>query len=120
METKHSLIKSFGFAFEGIAAEFRKGRNFRIQIFIGVAAIILGFIFRVSSAEWFGLIFVISTVLILELLNTAVEEMVDLVEPEINPKAKIAKDVSAGAVLVASAASIAVGILIFLPKIFNL
>ena len=120
METKHSLIKSFGFALEGIVAEFKKGRNFRIQVFTGVAAIALGLILNVSPAEWFGLIFVISTVLILELLNTAVEEMVDLVEPEVNPKAKIAKDVSAGAVLVASLASVAVGILIFLPKIFNL
>lgn len=113
------MIKSFGFAFEGIKTEFKKGRNFRIQILMGVLASILGFILKISNEEWFDLIIVIASVLILELINTAIEQMVDLISPEINPKAKIAKDVSAGAVLVASAASVAVGILIFLPKILQ-
>lgn len=113
------MIKSFGFAFEGIVTEFKKGRNFRIQICMGVIASILGFVLNISNDEWFDLIIVIASVLILELINTAIEQMVDLISPEISPKAKIAKDVSAGAVLVASAASVAVGILIFLPKILQ-
>lgn len=119
MESKHSLLKSFGFAFEGIATEFKKGRNFRIQILMGILALILGWVLKISSEEWFDLIIVIASVLILELINTAIESMVDMISPEIQPKAKIAKDVSAGAVLVASAASVAVGALIFLPKIFG-
>lgn len=119
MEDRHSLFRSFGFAFEGIATEFKKGRNFRIQILIGILALVLGWIFKISSQEWFDLIIVIASVLILELINTAVEAIVDMISPEIQPKAKIAKDVSAGAVLVASAASVAVGALIFLPKIFG-
>lgn len=120
MQDKHSLIKSFGFATEGIKTEFKKGRNFRIQIFMGLAALVLGALLKISNMEWFDLIIVIASVLILELINTAVEAIVDIVSPEINPKAKIAKDVSAGAVLVASIASVAVGILIFIPKILQI
>ena len=119
METRHSLLKSFKFAFEGIRTEFKKGRNFRIQILMGFIALILGVIFKINTQEWFDLIIVIASVLILELVNTAIEAIVDMVSPEIQDKAKIAKDVSAGAVLVASIASVCVGLLIFLPKILH-
>lgn len=119
METRHSLIKSFGFAIEGILAEFKKGRNFRIQVTIGIIAIIMGIILHISSSEWLDLFLVIPLVLILELVNTAVEELVDMVSPQIQEKAKIAKDVSAGAVLVASVGAICVGIIIFLPKLLS-
>lgn len=118
METRHSLFKSFGFAFNGIISEFKKGKNFRIQVALGALAVIFGIVLKVSSEEWFDLIIVIASVLILELINTAIESMVDMISPEIQPKAKIAKDVSAGAVLVSSIAAAAVGALIFLPKIF--
>lgn len=116
--SKHSLVKSFGFALEGIITEFKKGRNFRIQILAGVAATILGIVLKISVSEWFNLIVVIAFVLILELINTAVEAMVDMISPEIQEKAKIAKDVSAGAVLISSIAAFLVGAIIFLPKIF--
>lgn len=119
MKSGHSLVKSFGFAFEGIKTEFKKGRNFRIQIVMGVLALIMGWLLKISSAEWFDIIIVIASVLILELMNTAVEAIVDMVSPDVQEKAKIAKDVSAGAVLVASLASVAVGALIFLPKILH-
>lgn len=118
MKTEHSLLKSFGYAFEGIKTEFKKGRNFRIQVFMGVLATATGVILNISPEEWFDLIIVIASVLILELVNTAIEAMVDIISPEINPRAKIAKDVSAGAVLVASIAAIFIGLLIFVPKIF--
>ncbi len=118
MRPNHSLLKSFGFAFEGIKTEFKKGRNFRIQILMGFLAIILGIVFKIPSYEWFDLVLVIASVLILELINSAVEAIVDMVSPEIQEKAKIAKDVSAGAVLVASIAALVVGALIFIPKIF--
>jgi diacylglycerol kinase (ATP) len=117
METKHSLIKSFKFAFEGISAAFRKGRNFRIQSFSGVIAIILGVLLKISASEWLDLFLIISLVLILELVNTAVEEIVDLVSPQIQEKAKIAKDVSAAAVLVASVGAVCIGFAIFFPKL---
>lgn len=98
----------------------KKGRNFRIQVGIGTLAIIAGLILKLSRIEWLDLTLIMSIVLILELLNTAVESIVDIVSPEIQPKAKIAKDVSAAAVLIASTASIAVGAFIFLPKILAL
>ena len=118
METKHSLIGSFKFAFDGIASEFKKGRNFRIQVSMGVVAVVLGIILKITPPEWFSLILVIASVLILELINTAIESMVDMISPEIQEKARIAKDVSAGAVLVSSLAAVFVGAILFLPKIF--
>lgn len=120
METKHSLVKSFSFAIAGIKTEFKKGRNFRIQIAIGALAVIAGFILKISLQDWIVLTLIIATVLILELINTAIEEIVNMVSPEIRTEAKIAKDVSAGAVLVASIAAIIIGFFIFLPKIFSL
>lgn len=118
MRPTHSLLKSFKFATQGIISEFKKGRNFRIQILMGTLAVILGIVLKITPPEWFSLILVISSVLILELINTAVESMVDMISPEIQEKAKIAKDVSAGAVLVASIAATVVGAFLFIPKIF--
>jgi diacylglycerol kinase len=119
VESRHSLFKSFQFAFEGVRVAIEKGRNFRIQIGLGILACIFGLILGLTITEWLDLTLIIAIVLILELLNTAVESIVDMVSPEIQPKAKIAKDVAAAAVLIASAASLAIGAFIFLPKIFG-
>lgn len=119
MRPGHSLFKSFKFAFTGITTEFRKGRNFRIQIVAAIAAIVLGLILKISNFEWLDLTLVIASVLILELINTAIEQIVDMVSPEIQEKAKIAKDVSAGAVLIASIAAVFIGAFLFLPKILH-
>ncbi len=117
MESKHSLLKSFGFAFEGLKAAILKGRNFRIQLTIGTFAVILGVIFKLSFTEWLNLIIIITLVLILELVNTSIEALVDLVSPEIQEKAKLAKDVAAATVLIASIGSVIIGVLLFLPKL---
>ena len=117
MESKHSLLKSFKFAFEGLKTAVTKGRNFRIQIALGILSIILGAFYQISSFEWLSLILIIASVLILELINTAIELIVDLVSPEIQEKAKIAKDVSAAAVLVAATTAIFIGAAIFIPRI---
>lgn len=119
MESKHSIFKSFKFAFEGLEVAIVKGRNFRIQICLGILAIILGVICKISSFEWLSLILVIASVLILELINTAIESIVDIVSPEIRDKAKIAKDVSAASVLIASIAALFIGAILFIPKFFN-
>jgi diacylglycerol kinase len=119
VESRHSIFKSFQFAFEGISVAFSKGRNFKIQLGIGVFTIIFGLILNLSVVELLDITLTIAIVLILELLNTAIESIVDMVSPEIQPKAKIAKDVSAAAVLIASIAAVAVGAFIFLPKIFG-
>lgn len=119
-EHRHSLYKSFKFAFDGLKTAILKGRNFRIQITIGLLAIILGFVFKFAYWEWLHLILIIILILILELLNTSLEAIVDLVSPEIQEKAKIAKDVAAATVLVASIGSIIIGVLLFLPKILKM
>jgi len=120
MGSKHSLAKSFIFAFAGFKTAFTEGRNFRIQIYFGTAAIVLGVIFGISSIEWLALTIIIAAVLILELLNTAIEQIVNIVSPEIQERAKIAKDVAAGSVLVAAIAAIFIGLFLFLPKILLL
>jgi undecaprenol kinase len=118
MESTHSLFKSFKFAFNGLETAISKGRNFRIQILVGAASVIMGIIYRISSFEWLSLILIIASVLILELINTAVEEIVNMVSPEIQVRAKIAKDVSAASVLIAAIASVFIGAVIFIPRIF--
>ena len=112
----HSLFRSFQFAFEGISTEFKKGRNFRIQIFLGLTALISAFILKFSPIEWAILVITIASVLILELINTSLESMVNIVSPEIRPEAKIAKDVAAASVFIASIASVIIGALLFLSK----
>ena len=117
MESHHSLFKSFQFAFEGVWVALKKGRNFRIQAGLGLVALTMGFVLKLSSYEFVDLILIISLVLILELLNTAIESIVDLVSPEIRAEAKVAKDVSAAAVLIASIGSMLIAGFIFLPKL---
>lgn len=114
---KHPLIKSFEYAAAGLRGILIQERNFKIQLTVGVLAVILGFIFNLTLSEWLDLVIVITLVLIFELINTSIEEIVDLVSPEFQEKARIAKDVAAGTVLVASIGSVIVGVLLFLPKI---
>ena len=97
-----------------------QGRNFRIQITIGALATILGLILKLSYTEWLHLILIITIILILELVNTSIEAIVDIVSPEKQEKAKIAKDVAAATVLLASIGSIIIGVMLFLPKILRL
>lgn len=119
MESNHSLDKSFKYAFAGIKTAVTKGGNFRIQVFLGLAAVLLGIVLKISSGEWLDLILIIASVLILELINTAIEELVNMVSPEVQERAKIAKDVSAAAVLIASVAAVCIGGLLFLPRILH-
>lgn len=119
IESKHPLYKSFVYAVEGLLTAITKGRNFRIQLFAGLLAATLGLILGLSPFEWLALIIIVSFILILELINTSLEAIVDLVSPEIQGKAKIAKDVAAAAVLISSLASILAGFILFLPKILQ-
>lgn len=117
MKSRHSLFVSFKYAFEGLSVAIKKGRNFRAQMVLGVLAIFFGFYLGLSSAEWLVIVIVISSVLILELINTALESIVDIVSPEVRSEAKVAKDMAAASVLVAAIASVVVGLIVFLPKV---
>ncbi len=113
------IIRSFYFAFAGIGLLLRTQRNAQIELAIGVAACGLGAWVGISRVEWAVIVFTIALVLILEGLNTAVECAIDLASPKIHPLAKAAKDLAAGMVLIASIASLAVGLLIFGPPLWN-
>lgn len=111
------FIKSFQYAIEGIIVAIKKERNLKIHISIMTLVIICGIIFKISTTEWIICIILFGLVISLELVNTAIENAVDLVTLEKKPKAKIAKDVAAGAVLVSAIASAIIGLMIFIPKL---
>jgi len=118
MGQRHSLPRSFSYAFQGIRTAFRNEPNLRIHAVFAVLALTAGVILKLTTVEWLFLTFTIVWVISLELLNTVLEAVVDLVSPEVQGAAKIAKDVSAACVLVAAFLSVIVGIVLFLPKIF--
>lgn len=120
MGLKHPTVKSFTYAFQGIKTAFRQEPNFRIHIVIAILALALGFFLQLGTLEWLLLSFTIFYVITLELLNTVLEALVNLVSPEIEPYAKVAKDVSAACVLLAAILAIIVGLVLFVPKLLNL
>ena len=113
------IIRSFYFAFAGLAYLFRTQRNARIHAILGAAACALAVWLGISRVEWAVLVFTIALVLILEGLNTAVEAAIDLASPKIHPLAKAAKDLAAGMVLIGAIASVAVGLLILGPPLWR-
>ena len=112
-------MKSFLFAFKGLAYAFKTQLNFRIHCFFTVAAAVLGLYAQLNFSEWLWISLAIALVIILELINTAIEVLVDLISPEQNLKAGSIKDLSAAAVLVAGLFALVVGLIIFVPKLFS-
>jgi undecaprenol kinase len=96
---------------------FLNERNMRIHVVISIAVVIIGLMVDLTPIEWLFILFAIGGVITLELLNTALERIVDLVTEDCHPLAKQAKDISAGAVFIYALLSVIVGIIIFLPKI---
>lgn len=120
LQGKTNFIDSMNHAIDGINYTIDHERNFKIEMSIAMLVIVAGFFFKVSKIEWLILLLTTSSVLGLELVNTSIERCVDLVTKDYQELAKHAKDVSAGAVLLASLFSICVGIIIFLPKILEM
>lgn len=114
------FINGFKYAFQGILDGLKSERNLKIHFIAMILVIIFGFIFKISKIEWMICIILFGIVIAGELFNTAIETVVDMVSPEKNDKAKKAKDVSAGAVLVLAISSAIIGLIIFIPKIFNI
>lgn len=110
------FIKGFGYAFSGIAYAFKTQLNFKFHIVTLLITTIAGWYFALSVNEWLWIVVAAAIVLIAELLNTALEVLVDLVSPDFNPKAKIIKDVAAAAVLIAAIGAAIIGFIIFIPK----
>ncbi|HXF70171.1 MAG TPA: diacylglycerol kinase family protein [Thermoflexus sp.] len=115
-----TLWESFGFAFAGLCYAWRTQRNLRIHVAIAATVAALAMLLRFDALRWAILILTIAMVWAAELLNTALEAIVDLASPSPHPLARIAKDVSAGMVLVCAMASILIGLALFGPPLWEL
>lgn len=113
--TMRRLIRSFTYAVKGILFTIRNEKNFQIEIVAGLLAVILMLFFPLSSMERSLIILSVVWVLTLELANTALERVMDILKPRVHPYARVIKDVMAGAVLLASLSAVAIGIAIFSP-----
>lgn len=109
------FFRSFTFAITGVRSAMQE-QNFRSHLLSAMIVIIAGYFTGLSRVEWLIIIIVIALMFALEMINTAIERVVDLASPTIHPLAKQAKDIAAGAVLVFALASAIIGLLIFLPK----
>lgn len=116
MSKKFSIL-SFKYAFEGLLAALKEEPNLKFHFLAGFLVLLLSFIFNISKTDLLIIILVIGLVISIELTNTAIEAVVDRFVESEHPGAKLAKDISAGAVLVAAGTSVIVGIIIFLPYI---
>ena len=113
------VLRSFTFAIAGAAHLFRTQRNARIHLLTGIIACLLAAWLGITPIAWAVLVLTIALVIILEGLNTAIEAVVDLASPQIHHFAKTAKDVAAATVLIASIASVLVGLLILGPPLWH-
>jgi diacylglycerol kinase (ATP) len=116
MKSRPSVIESFNFAIEGVIHVLRTQRNMRIHFGAAVVVIVVSVAVGVSKIELIVLLLSIAFVLIAEMINTAIEGTIDAATTSFDPMAKLAKDIAAGAVLIASVNAVAVGYLVFAGK----
>ena len=110
-------MKSFGFAFRGIAGTILSERNMRVHICFAFYVVLAGFVTHISNSEWTAVLICIGVVMSLECLNTAIESLCDTLSPEKSEGIRITKDASAGAVLCSAIASLIVGCIVFFNKV---
>lgn len=113
--TSHSIKNSFRYAWRGLLHTFRTQQSFRLQIVVTIGVVILMFVLRVSTRDTIILITMMAAVLTLELINTVVEHITDLLSAKLTAVAKFAKDAMAAAVLFASLVAVIIGCLVFWP-----
>ncbi len=116
---RHPLIRSFYFASRGIIEALKTERNIKIHSTVAIIVVLVGLFFSLNWLEWLFILVAIVGTITLELVNSAIERVVDLVTTEHHPLAQQAKDIAAGAVFLYAIFSIIVGIIIFLPKVMN-
>lgn len=112
-------IQSFVYAARGIKVVFSSETNMQIHIVVAALVLIFGFVFKISIMEWIVCLLCIGLVFGAEMMNTAIENVVDLASPDLHPLAGKAKDIAAGAVLLCAIISVIIGLLIFEPKVWN-
>lgn len=118
--SRFPLLRSFSYAIEGIVAGLKTERNMIIHFGFSVIVVVFGALLGLSATEWLICAIFIGGVFMAELFNTAIETVVDMVCQEKDPRAKLAKDAAAGAVLCLAIAAAAAGVIIFLPKLIDL
>ncbi len=114
------FLNSFNYPIKGLRYAYKNEQNLAVDVGVALLVVIFGFLFRINKYEWAILVLTIGLVISCELINTAIEAVVDLVTEEYHPLAKVAKDTSAAAVLVFAMVAVVVGLIIFLPKIIGL
>ena len=114
------MRQSSAHAIRGVRYVFAHEKNFSIQMFFAIITILLGSFFGLAAHEWLVIILTIGTVLVLELVNSALELLIDVVVPRLQEKAGAVKDIMAGAVLCAAIMASVVGVCIFFPYIFEM
>lgn len=112
-------IKSFGYALSGLRYLVSTQHNAWIHLAVTIIVVALGFLLHLNPTEWCLVVVAIGFVFLAEAFNTAIEVLTDLVSPYYHEKAKIVKDVSSGAVLVAALTAAIVGFIVFFPKLLN-
>lgn len=110
-------IRSFGYAFRGLRDLFIYEHNAWIHLLASIVVVVMGFVYQISVTEWIALALVIGFVFSMELVNSAIEKLADVVDSQKNEKIRLVKDLAAAAVLVSAIISVIVGLVIFLPKI---
>ncbi|HPR81096.1 MAG TPA: diacylglycerol kinase family protein [Enterococcus sp.] len=121
IEKNKYFINSVEFALTGIKTVYKDERNMRSHTVVAICVILLGFIFRLSQQEWLWVLLSIFLVIIMEIINTAFENVVDMVtNKHFHPLGKKIKDMAAGAVLITSVFALLIGAIIFLPKLIQL
>ena len=114
------LFKSFVYATRGLFFALKEQQNLRIHLLAIVVVTVTGIYFGLTAIEWSLIAITIGMVVITEMMNTAIEILVDMVSPEYNEKAGKIKDIAAGGVLMSAIIAIVVAVYIFGNKIFNL
>lgn len=113
-------VTSFGYAFEGIGTLLRDEHNSRVHVAVMALVVVAGMAFGISVLEWTAVIVCFGMVLMAEAMNSGIEALADLVMPDRHPLVKKAKDVAAAGVLFTAVASVAVGLIVFLPYVIKL
>lgn len=114
------FIKSLGAAFDGLVYVIKSEQNARIHLLAAIVSLGAGVLLGVSNSELAAIFFAIIIVFIAEIVNTAIEEILDLIKPERNEQVRMVKDIAAAAVLVASIGAAAIGLAIYAPYLAEL
>lgn len=113
-------FKSFVYAWNGIRILLREEHNSRVHLVAAIGVVMAGFFFKLSALEWVSIVFAIGLVIVLEIINSVIENISDFISPGKNDQIKKIKDLSAAGVLVGAITAAIIGLIVFVPKIMEL